>query len=176
MSHANTLASFSATVSDICADSAAWNSELSMVALAVRIRVCTGFSVIWAANPAVVTHDVQCLGLADLARQLLHRAIAMGELDGVARLQEVQALADAGQLPNRREIGGIECHAPEDSIQRVVAADDDDGRGNGGLLRRGRRGWGTGREGRREWNPLDKPAAPDCPQPPRGCRGPRARE
>ena len=52
MSQANMFASFNATRSEICADSAAWNRDESMVAEAVRICVCTGFSVTFAANPA----------------------------------------------------------------------------------------------------------------------------
>src|SRR5882724_9070335 len=95
MSQANTLASFSATVSEISAASAAANSDESMVAVAVRIRVCTGFSIIFPA------HDLESLGFADLAREFLDLAVAMRELDRVARFEEIQALADARQVTNR---------------------------------------------------------------------------
>jgi len=67
----------------------------------------------------------------------------MGHLDGVARLEEVQALTDAGQPADRCEIGRIERHTPENGIQGVVSADDHlDGRRQGRLLRCDRRGFG----------------------------------
>ncbi len=52
MSHANMSASFRAIVSDMCASPAAWNSDESIVAVAVRIRVSTGSLIICAVKPS----------------------------------------------------------------------------------------------------------------------------
>jgi hypothetical protein len=43
----------------------------SMVAAAVRIRVCTGLSMILAAKPCIPAHHLQVLSFADLAREFL---------------------------------------------------------------------------------------------------------
>ena len=80
------LASFSATVSEISAASAAWNSEESMVAVAVRIRVCTGLLSHLGGEAGLLAHDLQRLGLADLAGQFLDLAVGMRELDRIARV------------------------------------------------------------------------------------------
>ena len=70
-----------------------------------------------------------------LAGEAAHRAGLVGELDGIARLEEVQALPDSRKIADPRQIGGVERHAPEDAIQRVVAPDDDlDAGGEAGLL------------------------------------------
>ncbi len=52
MSQANTFASFKATMSEMSELSAAWNSEESMLAVAVRTRMSTGLLSILAAKPA----------------------------------------------------------------------------------------------------------------------------
>ena len=54
----------------------------------------------------------------------------------IARAQEVQALANAGQIADSRQIRSVQGHAAENPVQRVIAADDDlDGCGETGLLR-----------------------------------------
>ncbi len=111
-----------------------------MVAFAVRIRVCTGLLISLAAKPDVRAHHVERLRFAHLARQLLELAVGMRQLDRIAGFEEIQALPNAGQIADRREIGGVERHAPENRIQRVVAADHHfDRGGDAGLLNGNRR-------------------------------------
>ena len=52
----------------------------------------------------VLAYDFQRLGLADLAGQLLDRAIAVRQPDRLSRPEEIDALADAGQVADRREV------------------------------------------------------------------------
>ena len=86
MSQAKTLASLSATVSEISAASAAWNSEESMVAVAVRICVSTGLFDHLRREARLLTHDLEGLGFAHLAGQFLDLAVVVGHLDGIARV------------------------------------------------------------------------------------------
>ena len=79
------------------ADSAAWNKDESMVAVAVRIRVCTGFLTILRGKTGILAHHGS-VGLADLARQFLDLAVGVRELDRIPRPQKIQALADPGRL------------------------------------------------------------------------------
>ncbi len=112
-------------------------------------------------------HHFQGLRVADLARQLLDAARGgVGDLDGIPRLQIIEALADAGQIANGGEIGLVEGHAPKDRVHGVIAADHDfDGRGHARLLHAGR-GVGLrirGRPGGGPARPLFAPAAPFAP-------------
>ena len=96
---------------------------------------------------AVLEHDVEGLRLADLAGEFLDVAISVRELDRIARFQEVQALADARQVADRRQVGFVERHPAKNGIEGIVPADHHfDHGGDAGLLGndRGRRGLGGG--------------------------------
>ena len=95
-----------------------------MVAEAVRIRVCTGLSIILRREAAVLTHDFEGLGLAHLAREFLDLAVGVRELDRIAGFEEVQALANARQLTNGRQISDIQRHAAKNGVKGVVSADE----------------------------------------------------
>ena len=74
---------------------------------------------------AVLAHDFQGRGIADLAGEFSDLAIRMGQRDRLARLQEIDALLDAWQVADRGKIPLVEGHALEDPIERVIAPDDD---------------------------------------------------
>ena len=108
-----------------------------MVAVAVRTRISHRIVDHLRREAVVLAHHFERLGLADLAGEFLDLAVSVRDLDGIARPQEVQALTDAGQLADRGQVGHVQRHAAENTVQGVVSADHHfDGRADACLLPR----------------------------------------
>ena len=79
------------------ASAAAWNSELSMVALAVRVWISSGFSSTSLLKPLRVARDLQRLAVRQLAFESHQFAVAMHEAQQFAGLEAVELAAQLGQ-------------------------------------------------------------------------------
>ena len=124
MSYWKISASSKATRSESSASAAAWNSELWMVALAVRVRTSSGFSSTSLLKPLAsrVTFSVS---LSDSLRSRPTssppRCMKRSNSPGFSRSTWLRS---SGRLRKRREIGEVQFEAAEQPVHRVVAADD----------------------------------------------------